>query len=144
MIYLYFGIYVILINVIGFFVMMLDKNKAKNGKYRISEKAIFIIALILGGIGIYLGMYKFRHKTKHLSFTVGIPICIIITALDLYRTLQYLNRQEGLAIIMVTHDMPNALRYATSLLHAGNGSYFFGSVEEYLASPYGKRFGGVR
>ncbi|MBE6939778.1 MAG: metal ABC transporter ATP-binding protein [Ruminococcaceae bacterium] len=65
-------------------------------------------------------------------------------ALDLYRTLQYLNRQEGLAIIMVTHDMPNALRYATSLLHAGNGSYFFGSVEEYLASPYGKRFGGVR
>ena len=65
-------------------------------------------------------------------------------ALDLYRTLQYLNRQEGIAIIMVTHDMPNALRYATSLLHAGNGSYFFGSVEDYLASPYGKRFGGVR
>ena len=84
MIYLYFCIYVALINIIGFFVMMLDKNRAKTGKYRISEKAIFFIALILGSIGVYLGMYKFRHKTKHLSFTVGIPICIIINLFTVY------------------------------------------------------------
>ena len=77
MIYLYFGIYVILINIIGFFVMKLDKHKAKNGKYRIREKTIFIIALLLGAIGVYLGMYKFRHKTKHLSFTVGMPTILI-------------------------------------------------------------------
>ncbi len=64
--------------------MKLDKNKAKSGKYRISEKAIFVIALILGGIGVYLGMYKFRHKTKHLSFTVGIPVCIIINVFTTY------------------------------------------------------------
>lgn len=64
--------------------MKLDKNKARSGKYRISEKAIFIIALLLGGIGIYLGMYKFRHKTKHLSFTVGIPVCIIINIFTTY------------------------------------------------------------
>lgn len=64
--------------------MKIDKSKAKNGKYRISEKAIFIIALLLGGIGIYIGMYKFRHKTKHLSFTVGIPVCILINIFTIY------------------------------------------------------------
>lgn len=64
--------------------MYIDKNKAKKGSYRISEKAIFIISLILGGLGVYIGMYKFRHKTKHMSFTVGIPICIIINIITIY------------------------------------------------------------
>lgn len=63
-------------------------------------------------------------------------------AQDLYRTLHYLNRSEGIAIVMVTHDMENALRYAGSILHAGQGSYFFGTAQAYLASPQGKRFGG--
>jgi len=45
---------------------------------------------------------------------------------------------------MVTHDLQNALRYATTILHAGHRQWFCGSVEEYLASPYGKRFGGDR
>ena len=84
MIYVYFLIYIIAINIIGFLMMYIDKNKAKKGKYRISEKALFIIALLLGGIGVYIGMYKFRHKTKHTSFTVGIPICIIINGFSLY------------------------------------------------------------
>lgn len=84
MIYLYFSIYVIIINLIGFVVMYLDKNKAKKGNYRISEKTLFTTALLLGAIGVYIGMYKFRHKTKHLSFTVGIPVCIIINILTIY------------------------------------------------------------
>lgn len=63
-------------------------------------------------------------------------------AQDLYRTLHYLNKTEGIAIVMVTHDLQNALRYATTILHAGHRQWFCGSVEEYLASPYGKRFGG--
>ncbi len=65
-------------------------------------------------------------------------------AQDLYRTLEYLNKKEGIAIVMVTHDMQNALRYAGTILHAGQKQWFCGSVEEYLASPYGKRFGGDR
>lgn len=65
-------------------------------------------------------------------------------AQDLYRTLHYLNSKEGLAIVMVTHDMQNALRYGTSILHAGHHQWFFGTTEEYLTSPYGKRFGGDR
>ncbi len=65
-------------------------------------------------------------------------------AQDLYHTLEYLNQQEGIAIVMVTHDIQNALRYADKILHVGQKQWFFGSVEEYVASPYGKRFGGER
>lgn len=69
--------------------MYLDKQKAKKNKWRIPEKALFIIALLLGAIGIYLGMYKFRHKTRHLIFTVGIPICIILNILSVYYILHF-------------------------------------------------------
>ena len=63
-------------------------------------------------------------------------------AQDLYRTLDYLNKKEGLAIIMVTHDLHSALPYATAILHAGHGDWFYGDAAAYLASPYGRRFGG--
>ena len=63
-------------------------------------------------------------------------------AQDLYRTLAYLNKEEGIAIVMVTHDIQNALQYATTILHAGHGQWFCGTAAEYLASPWGKRFGG--
>ena len=63
-------------------------------------------------------------------------------AQDLYRTLDYLNKKEGIAIIMVTHDLHSALPYATAILHAGHGSWFYGDTASYLASPCGKRFGG--
>ena len=65
-------------------------------------------------------------------------------AQDLYRTLEYLNKSEGIAIVMVTHDIRNALRCGSTILHAGQNRWFCGTVEEYLASPYGKRFGGER
>ena len=65
-------------------------------------------------------------------------------AQDLYRTLAYLNEKEHIAIVTVTHDMENALRYATAILHAGQKQWFYGTAQEYLASPYGKRFGGER
>lgn len=61
---------------------------------------------------------------------------------DLYRTLRYLNRTEGMAVVMVTHDIRSALRDATAILHAGRNQWFLGTPQEYLASPYGKRFGG--
>ena len=60
----------------------------------------------------------------------------------MYHTLEYLNRTEGIAIAMVTHDLQNALKYATHILHAGHKGWFFGTAAEYLASPYGKKFGG--
>ncbi|MBE6990473.1 MAG: metal ABC transporter ATP-binding protein [Ruminococcaceae bacterium] len=63
-------------------------------------------------------------------------------AQDLYRTLDYLHKKEGIAIVMVTHDIRGALRSATKILHAGQNQWFCGTPAEYLASPYGRRFGG--
>ena len=81
---LYLGLYFILINVISFFVMGIDKNKARNKEMRISEKTIFTLAIFLGAIGIYAGMQKYRHKTKHFKFVVFIPILIILNLISLY------------------------------------------------------------
>ena len=67
---------------------------------------------------------------------------LLAAAQELYRTLEYLNKQEGIAIVAVTHDIRSALRYADYILHAGHGTYFFGTAADYLTSPWGKRFGG--
>lgn len=61
-------------------------------------------------------------------------------AQDLYKTLAYLNEKEGMAVIMVTHDLKTALRSARTVLHIGRSGLFLGTTAEYLASPQGKRF----
>lgn len=61
-------------------------------------------------------------------------------AQDLYKTLAYLNRTEGMAIIMVTHDLKAALKSARTVLHIGRSGVFSGTVADYLASPQGRRF----
>ena len=71
-------IYIILINIIGCFIMLIDKKKAENGKWRIQEKTIFMVTILGGGIGTILGMYIFRHKTKKLQFTIGLPVITIL------------------------------------------------------------------
>lgn len=63
---------------------------------------------------------------------------------DLYKTLRYLNEREGMAIIMVTHDIENALREARHILCVDRAGCFYGTVGEFLSSPAGKRFGGDR
>lgn len=73
-----FIIYLIIINVITFLAMWLDKQKAKKGKWRISESALFILAILGGSIGGIAGMYTFRHKTNKPRFTVGFPAILII------------------------------------------------------------------
>ena len=59
----YFIIYLIIINIIAFIAMYIDKKRAKMGKWRIKEYTLFILALIGGSIGAIAGMYTFRHKT---------------------------------------------------------------------------------
>ena len=61
-------------------------------------------------------------------------------AQDLYKLLSYLNRKEGMAVVMVTHDLKAALKSARRVLHIGHDSVFLGTAEEYLASPQGRRF----
>lgn len=74
----YIIIYYIVINVISFFTMFYDKRQAINKGYRVSEKTLFTLALAFGGVGIYLGMLAFKHKTKHIVFKIFIPIIIIL------------------------------------------------------------------
>jgi zinc transport system ATP-binding protein len=61
-------------------------------------------------------------------------------AQDLYKTLAYLNEKEGMAVVMVTHDLKAALRSARTVLHIGRGGVFSGTVADYFASPQGRRF----
>ena len=75
---LYIMIYLIIINLIAFIAMYLDKRKARYGKWRIPEQSLLILALIGGSIGAIIGMYTFRHKTKKLRFSVGFPIILIL------------------------------------------------------------------
>lgn len=75
--------YLIVINLVGILSMYLDKYFAKNNMYRISEKNLFLIAIIGGSIGSIIGMYKFRHKTKHKQFTIGLPSILIFQMLIL-------------------------------------------------------------
>lgn len=65
--------YLLLINAIAFVLMLADKRKAKKNLWRIPEATLFLSAALGGSIGALAGMYTFRHKTKHLKFTLGIP-----------------------------------------------------------------------
>ena len=71
-------IYLITINAAAFFLMLADKLKAKKNLWRIPEWVLFASAVLGGTIGALGGMYLVRHKTKHLSFTVGMPLILAI------------------------------------------------------------------
>jgi uncharacterized membrane protein YsdA (DUF1294 family) len=65
-------------NSIAFALMWIDKVKAhKKGAQRISEGMLFFMATIFGSVGVYIGMYFFRHKTKKWYFIAGIPLLIL-------------------------------------------------------------------
>jgi len=71
-------IYLIITNIIGYAIMGIDKSKAKKHAWRIPEKTLFGISIIGGSLGTLLGMYSFRHKTKHWYFVIGMPLILII------------------------------------------------------------------
>lgn len=72
--------YLIIINVIGWVLPIIDKKKARNGEWRIPEKTLFIAAALGGSIAMLISMKKYRHKTLHKRFMIGIP-CIIVLQL---------------------------------------------------------------
>ena len=71
-------LYLLLINAVGFILMLVDKFKAKKNLWRIPEATLMTVAALGGSIGSLLGMYTVRHKTKHVKFTVGIPAILIL------------------------------------------------------------------
>lgn len=71
-------IYFISLNILALFLMGLDKYKAKKQLWRIPESTLFIIAVIGGSIGAIIGMYAFRHKTRHWYFVYGLPAILLL------------------------------------------------------------------
>ena len=69
--------YLLLVNLAGFLLMGLDKRRARRGAWRISEKALFLPAVLGGSLGSIVGMRTFRHKTKHWYFRYGLPALLI-------------------------------------------------------------------
>ena len=70
--------YLVLINLIAFAAFGIDKWKARNNAWRIPEATLFLLAIIGGSIGAKLGMHVWHHKTKHLSFIIGIPVILLL------------------------------------------------------------------
>ena len=82
-------VYLLVMNVVGFAVMGIDKYKAIKGKWRVPEKTLFLLSILGGSIGTWAGMYAFRHKTKHWYFVIGMPTILFIQiALVIYLNLR--------------------------------------------------------
>lgn len=74
----YINIYIGIINILTFLIFGIDKYKAKKDYSRISERALFLLCFIGGGIGGFIGMYTFRHKMKKWYFNLLVPISIVV------------------------------------------------------------------
>lgn len=80
----YFVYYLIIINIVNFFLFAADKKRAQKGKWRIPEAWLFGLSLIGGSLGGLLSMKVMRHKTKKMSFVIGMPILFIINIVGAY------------------------------------------------------------
>lgn len=85
--------YFILINLVGFAAMGIDKHKAKKRAFRIPEATLFILALFGGSLGTTLGMFLFHHKTRHWYFLYGMPLILflqlVVIALLYYAPIEF-------------------------------------------------------
>ena len=70
-------LYLLIVNALAFVLMLADKRKAQKKLWRIPESTLLMSAAIGGSIGRLAGMYTFRHKTRHLKFTLGVPAILI-------------------------------------------------------------------
>lgn len=89
----YIASYLIIINLIGFAIMGIDKLKARKRAWRIPESTLFVVALIGGSLGTTIAMHLFRHKTRHWYFLYGMPaillIQIILVVILIYSPIQF-------------------------------------------------------
>lgn len=84
MLYKILAAYLVIVNLLGFAVMGIDKKRAIRGAWRISEASLFLTALVGGSLGCTLGMHYFHHKTKHWYFRYGMPAIFLVQAFLLY------------------------------------------------------------
>ena len=87
----YILIYLLFINIIGFLAMGIDKFKAQKGWWRIPEATLMTLCLLGGRVGTIAGMYTFRHKTKKMKFTIGMPTILIVEIITIiYIVVKYI------------------------------------------------------
>lgn len=72
--------YILVMSIVAFCVCGADKFAAQRQKSRVPEKVLFLLSALGGSVGMYLGMFTFRHKSKHWYFVVGIPAIILVQA----------------------------------------------------------------
>lgn len=70
--------YLLIINAVSFALMLIDKKKAIKNQWRIPERVLLIFAVCGGSFGTWIAMYAIRHKTRHITFTVGVPLMLLI------------------------------------------------------------------
>ena len=70
--------YLVLVNAAALALMLADKKKARRGAWRIPEATLLGIAVFGGSIGAIIGMYLFRHKTRHMKFSLGLPLILAV------------------------------------------------------------------
>ena len=104
------------------------RDKKRYAQYSLGMKQRLAIALAV------------MHDPELLILDEPITGLDPAAAQDLYKTLAYLNQKEGMAIVMVTHDLKAALKSARTVLHIGRKGLFTGTASDYLASPQGRRF----
>jgi len=71
-------IYILLVSSIGFILALSDKNRAIKGRHRISERTLFISAVLGGGVGLLIGLLLSNHKTRRKKFMIGVPVIIVV------------------------------------------------------------------
>ena len=71
-------VYLLAVNVVAFLMMGADKKRAIQQRRRIPEKTLLLTAFVGGSLGAYMGMQSFRHKTKHLKFSIGLPAMVVL------------------------------------------------------------------
>lgn len=71
-------LYFVLINLVAWGLMGVDKHRAQKHEWRIPERTLFVVALLGGSLGAVLGMYLWRHKTKHWYFVIGMPLILAV------------------------------------------------------------------
>jgi len=70
-------VYLLIVNAVTFLVFGIDKKRAKKEQWRVPERTLLLFALAGGSVGALAGMYTFRHKTRKIKFSVGIPVIFI-------------------------------------------------------------------
>jgi len=77
-------LYLLIVNAVAFLLMLADKHKARKKLWRIPESTLLLSAAIGGSVGALAGMYTFRHKTRHLKFTLGVPVILVAQIVSVF------------------------------------------------------------